>query len=68
VRDIRRFANWICFHQVDLAGVETNIVIVEIDGRLNLTAAALVEELEKRYILALPVGTSTQKVAYISGP
>ena len=39
-------------------GTETNIVMIEIDERVNMTAQVLLEELEQRQILALSIGTS----------
>jgi threonine aldolase len=42
--------------KVDVAGVETNIVMIEVDERVNLTAQAVVRELEKRGVLALTIG------------
>lgn len=43
--------------QVDVNAVETNIVFVDVDERLgNVTAPFIVEELQKRGVLALAIG------------
>jgi hypothetical protein len=42
---------------VDVNAVETNIVFVDVDERLgNVTAPFIVEELQKRGVLALAIG------------
>lgn len=41
--------------------METNIVMVDIEEHVNVTASALSSELEKRSILALPMGKESKQ-------
>lgn len=41
---------------MDVDGTETNIVMVEVEPHINMTATTLCEELEQRQVLVLPVG------------
>ena len=44
--------------KVNLAQVQTNVVMIDVDERLNMTSTDLVQELEKRGVLALSIGKS----------
>jgi len=48
--------------QVDVNGTETNIVMIEIEENINMTAQVLLEELEERQVLALSVGACHAEV------